>query len=48
LYAVGALVLLLPAIVSTFDAREVWRRIAWADPPPSVAPDREAPKVSLP
>jgi paraquat-inducible protein A len=32
MYAVGALVLLLPAIMSSFDAREVWRRIAWAAP----------------
>ena len=34
MYAIGALVLLLPAIMSTFDAREVWRRIAWVDPRP--------------
>jgi paraquat-inducible protein A len=37
MYAVGALVLLLPAIVSTFDAREVWTRIAWVAPKPSRA-----------
>jgi paraquat-inducible protein A len=40
MYAIGALVLLLPAIVSTFDVREVWRRIAWIDPP---APRRADP-----
>ncbi|MFO1322600.1 MAG: paraquat-inducible protein A [Burkholderiales bacterium] len=32
MYAVGGLVLLLPAIASTFDPDEVWRRIAWAAP----------------
>jgi paraquat-inducible protein A len=43
MYAVGALVLLLPAIASTFDAREVWRRIAWVDSPPTpAAADRDA------
>jgi paraquat-inducible protein A len=31
LYAMLAVVLLLPAIMSTFDAREVWSRVAWAD-----------------
>ncbi len=30
MYAVGGLVLLLPAIMITFDAREAWRRVAWA------------------
>ena len=33
MYAVGTLVLLLPAISSTFDAREAWTRIAWVAPP---------------
>ena len=32
MFAVGALVYLLPAVMSTFDPREVWRRIAWAAP----------------
>ncbi|MEO8509119.1 MAG: paraquat-inducible protein A [Betaproteobacteria bacterium] len=32
MYAVGALVLLLPAITSSLDAREAWRRIAWVTP----------------
>ena len=31
MYAVGALVLLFPAIMVTFDPDEVWQRIAWAD-----------------
>ncbi|MCC7327033.1 MAG: paraquat-inducible protein A [Burkholderiales bacterium] len=35
LYAVAALVLLLPAIVSCFDARAVWRRIDWATARPN-------------
>jgi len=38
LYAVGLLVLLLPAIMVTFDAHDLWRRVEWADgetPPPA-------------
>jgi len=31
LYALGALVLLLAAMQSSFDAREVWARVAWAE-----------------
>jgi paraquat-inducible protein A len=31
MYAVGALVLLVPAIMVTFDARELWQRIEWVD-----------------
>jgi paraquat-inducible protein A len=31
MYAVGALVLLFPAIMVTFDPREVWERVEWAD-----------------
>ena len=39
MYAVGALVLLFPAIMVTFDARELWRRVEWADGemPPAAA-----------
>jgi paraquat-inducible protein A len=29
MYAVGCLVILFPAIAATFDADDVWRRIAW-------------------
>ena len=29
MFATGALVFLLPWLASTFDSREVWRRIAW-------------------
>ena|SRR5262245_9748259 len=41
LYAVGALVILFPAIMVTFDPREVWQRVAWADDevPPQVPPE---------
>ena len=38
MYAVVGLVLLLPAIGLSFDAREAWKRIAWANgggPPPA-------------
>ena len=31
LYAVGTLVMLLAAIMATFDQREVWKRVEWAD-----------------
>src|SRR5882724_1303545 len=31
MYAVGTLVVLLAAISVTFDPREVWRRVEWAD-----------------
>ena len=31
LYAVGALVLLFPAIMASFDPDEIWERVAWAD-----------------
>jgi paraquat-inducible protein A len=31
MFAVGALVILLTAIAITFDAREVWQRVEWAD-----------------
>ena len=42
MYAVGGLVVLFPAIAVTFDAREVWERVEWADgqvPPPPGVPD---------
>ena len=31
MYAVGALMILFPAIAVTFDADDLWRRVAWAD-----------------
>jgi paraquat-inducible protein A len=37
MYAMGALVLLFPAIMASFDAEEIWQRVEWADgeaPPP--------------
>jgi paraquat-inducible protein A len=37
MYAVGALVMLFPAIMVTFDPDEIWQRVRWADgslPPP--------------
>ena len=33
MYAVGGLLLLLPAITFTFDARDLWHRIEWAHAP---------------
>lgn len=40
MFAVGALVLLFPAIVVNFNVRELWQRVVWADgemPPPAPA-----------
>ena len=31
MYAVGALMVLFPAIMVTFDPREIWQRVEWAD-----------------
>jgi len=31
MYAVGALVILFPAIMVTFDPGEIWQRVEWAD-----------------
>ena len=31
MYAMGALVLLFPAIMASFDAEEIWQRVEWAD-----------------
>ena len=31
MYAVGALIMLFPAIAVTFDARDLWQRIEWTD-----------------
>ena len=31
MYAVGALVVLFPAIIVTFDERELWQRLEWYD-----------------
>jgi paraquat-inducible protein A len=37
MYAVGAVVLVFPAIMVSFDPAEIWQRVRWADgeaPPP--------------
>jgi len=42
MFAVGALMLLFPAIVANFDPDEIWRRVEWADgerPHKSPAPE---------
>jgi paraquat-inducible protein A len=31
MYAMGALVILFPAIMATFDPAEIWQRVEWAD-----------------
>jgi paraquat-inducible protein A len=42
MYAVGALIVLFTAIGITFDPREVWNRVQWADgrTPPRVQSGR--------
>ena len=35
MYGVGALVMLFPAIMVTFDPAEIWQRVKWADGSPS-------------
>jgi paraquat-inducible protein A len=37
--AVGALVVLFPAIMLTFDPHEVWKRVEWVDGGMPLAPD---------
>lgn len=39
MYSAGAFVLLIAAVMVTFDPREVWKRVEWADgrPPPALA-----------
>jgi paraquat-inducible protein A len=47
MYAVGALLLLFPAIMVTFDAHDLWQNIEWADgempPAPAGVPVAEPP-----
>ena len=31
MYALGAMILLLPAIMVSFDPDEIWKRVEWAD-----------------
>lgn len=43
MYAIGALVVLIPAIMVTFDPHEAWKRIEWADgEPPHSLEERDA------
>jgi paraquat-inducible protein A len=39
MYAVGALIVLFPSILVTFDSDDLWERVEWADgkTPPSPA-----------
>jgi paraquat-inducible protein A len=45
MYAVGALIVLLATIAVTFDPREVWKRVEWADGslPPSTTDPASSP-----
>jgi paraquat-inducible protein A len=44
--ALGALVVLFPAIGVSFDPREVWSRVAWEDGEPPVEPGDPGPNRS--
>ena len=48
LYAVGALLVLFPAIMIHFDPREIWQRVEWADGevPPPMSPEASAPELT--
>jgi paraquat-inducible protein A len=46
MYAVGALMLLFPAMTVSFNANELWQKIEWGDgamPPPAASPVVESP-----
>ncbi len=48
MYAIFALMILFPAIAMSFDARDLWRRVEWADgemPPPGPVGIRTAEPV---
>ncbi len=47
MFAVGALVLLIPAIAVNFNEREVWQRVQWADgeTPPLAAAELAVPQT---
>jgi paraquat-inducible protein A len=48
MYAVGALILLFPAIVVTFDVRELWRRVEWDHDDAFMAAAANAPVADTP
>lgn len=48
IYAAGALVLLLPAIMVTFDADDFWKRLAWVAGEPTRPAPRDAPATESP
>jgi paraquat-inducible protein A len=50
MYAFGALVLLIPAIMVNFDARELWRDVEWmrGQMPPPPRPPSEIRSASVP
>jgi paraquat-inducible protein A len=48
MYAFGAAVLLIPAIILNFDARELWERVEWADGEMPFPAAPEAPVMGAP
>jgi paraquat-inducible protein A len=47
MYAVFALMVLIPSILVTFDARELWTRVAWVEPRAHRESPRGAPETQL-
>ena len=48
MYAVGVLMLLFPAILSSVDTEELWARVAWHEPDPESDPATERVPASNP
>jgi paraquat-inducible protein A len=48
MYATGALIVLFPAIMVTFDARDLWQRVEWARDGPDPAAAAGAPAGAQP
>ena len=46
MYAVGVLMLLFPAILSSVDTEELWTRVAWHEPDPETGPTPERQSTS--
>jgi len=43
MYAVFALMVFIPSILVTFDARELWNRVSWVDGTAAPHPPQGAP-----
>jgi paraquat-inducible protein A len=48
MYAVFALMVFIPSILVTFDARELWNRVSWVDGTPAPGPPQGVPMAEPP